>query len=712
VEMLAVVWLAFIIKYPEYEPFGFVKNGAKKSLITFGLMAFFAVLVISCFTGVDFNLSFWGDVERMLGVFHLLHFFVFYLIIITVFRSWKEWRDLFLVSVSAAVLISIHGIGQKFGMVESPMGSDRIISTIGNAAYVGAYAIFNLYFAIFLFFRDERKFLKPFYLISAFLIFLALIFSGTRGAYLGFGASVISALLMLVVLSDNKKIKKISLSAGVVLIILVGLVFFNRSSDFVKSNSFLNRFTQISLQDATTQTRLLSWKAAWLDFPNHVWLGTGFGNYAIIFDKFFNPIFYNYTDSETYFDRAHNNFIDTVSTAGLLGLSAYLFIFGAAIYYLLKGYRNGQIGLVEFLFVINLIIAYFIQNLVVFDSLATYVPLMVLLGYVYWLSKQEDFADNEAVADTPLINKEIFSWFIIFAVVFIITYQFNIKTAMMLSDTIEGQVAIMKGDIYKSYEINKQIDENLDTVLNRDSRNSFVNSVISHPDLLLNISEEKAQEILDFIISIERKNVNYNSEDSLTQMQYAQVLDLTARFNSKNAEKFYFYSNQALEAINKSIATSPGRVPTYYIKAQIQVVRNESDQAIETLKYAVSLNPKFIESTCQLAKFYFSLDKKDEGYSEMSKCLVGNGAGYIKDNNLLEQLVQYYNEKKDWTNLISIFEYLSRTENVNSEILVNLAKLYAMQGDKDKAIEAAKKAAELDQSLASSVDDFINSLQK
>ena len=75
IEVLMIFWIALIIKYPEYRP--------KKSYISFGLLSFFLIMIISCFTGVDFNLSFWGDVERMLGVFHLLHFLGLYFIIIT-----------------------------------------------------------------------------------------------------------------------------------------------------------------------------------------------------------------------------------------------------------------------------------------------------------------------------------------------------------------------------------------------------------------------------------------------------------------------------------------------------------------------------------------------------------------------------------------------------------------------------------------------------
>jgi hypothetical protein len=45
IEILLIFWVALIVKYPQYRP--------KKSYISFGLLAYFFILVISCFTGAD-----------------------------------------------------------------------------------------------------------------------------------------------------------------------------------------------------------------------------------------------------------------------------------------------------------------------------------------------------------------------------------------------------------------------------------------------------------------------------------------------------------------------------------------------------------------------------------------------------------------------------------------------------------------------------------
>jgi len=721
IELLFIFWLAFIIKYPGWRP--------KWSLVSAGLVSFFAVITLSCFTGVDFNLSFWGDVERMLGVFHLFHFLVFYFIIITVMRTWSDWRKLFLVSVGAAVLVSFHGFGQKMGIIKSPWGSLRIIATIGNAAYVGAYAIFNIYFCFILFFKEKNRILKSIYPLAALAILLMMIFSGTRGAFVGFGASIFVLLLLFAFLNKNKRVKKYSLISFVVFIILIATVFFNSDKAFVKNNSFLGAITHISLSDITMQTRFISWKAAWQDFGDHPILGTGHGNFAMSFDKYFDSSFYNYTRTETYFDRAHNNFIDIGSTTGLLGLLTYLSIFAFAGYYLVKGFAKGKIGLNHFILITCLLIAYFVQSLVLFDALVTYISIMMVLGYVYYLSqKNKEVADadsdedeeaaNDQFKDKKLANKEIYVLLGAGIIMLTIIFQFNIKPLKMLVGSIDGQLALRGGDVVGAYEIYKEtLGEN--TILDRDSRTSLIRSFTASFSLLRNVDKEKAQEIVDYIIEQAKKNIAYNPKDSLMQTELARILELAALLNTDSSSRFFYYADQALEAVDKAIASSPGRAPIYFIKAQIHLDRGEKEKAIETLKYAVSLNEKYYDSVCQLSRAYLTIGQEKEGYAEMDGCIDMGGASLMNSAGSIKNLINHYmgeaekggpDNQKNIERLIQLHVKLATLEAGNTKIWINLAKFYAQNGQIEKAIESAQKAAEIDKSLKKSVEEYIRGL--
>ncbi len=698
IEILLVFWLALIIKYPEWRP--------KKSWISIGLIAFFAALFLSSIFGVDINLSFWGDIERMLGVFPLLHFLVFYFIIITVFRSAKDWRNLLLASVIAGVLISLHGIGQKIGWVKSPMGADRIISTIGNAAYVGAYTIFNIYFALILYFNEKNKNIKWLYLASAFIIMLALIFSGTRGAYLGFGASILILLILFSIFNKNKKVRYAVLSSFVILVAAIAVLFLNANTKFVSQNFLLNRLTYISLADATMQTRFISWKAALKDFPSHPIFGTGNGNYAITFDKYFTPKFYDFTASETYFDRAHNNLIDIASTSGLLGIASYLLIFAAVIYYLIKGFRSGQINLTDFLLLICLIVAYFIQNLVVFDALVTYLCLMVMLGYVHYLSKQ---TQPEEINSQLFINKEIFTLAIAGVIMLTIVYQFNIKVYFMLDRTIAGQMAFSAGDIIGGVEAYKQ-GLGYKTVLDRDSRATLINYIANNTGALTQMQDsQKAKEIVDYTIEQAEANVKYNPNDSMTQMQLAMVLNVAANLPANKAS-FYFYSDRALEAIDKSIAASPGRLSIYPTKAQILIMRGEKDKAIATMEYAASKNPIYTPIICNLAKIYIYFKNEDLGFKNMDQCLDLGDNSTLIPLDYAKAIAAHYLEKKDYKKLRVIYESIIKMDSTNANNFVILAKIYAELGDRAKAIQMANQAAQIDPAMKDGAESFIRGL--
>ena len=278
-----------------------------------------------------------------------------------------------------------------------------------------------------------------------------------------------------------------ALSAVAMAVILILLLFIERDSSFAQNNNFLRFLTgEMSLSKNTFQTRLISWKAAWLDFPDHPILGAGFGNYSITFDKYFDPKFYNHTRTETYFDRAHNNLIDIASTAGLTGLLTYLSIFAAAGYYLLRGFKRGDINLGDFTLLVSLIVAYFIQNLAVFDSLVTYFSLMITLGFIYWLS--ESGKEMPIIKDEPFLNREIYALFFAGILALGIIYQYNIKPAKMLRGAINGQYLIARGDFEEGMEEYKKALA-YNTVLDRDSRATLIQLVTSGQFSLANAEQ-------------------------------------------------------------------------------------------------------------------------------------------------------------------------------------------------------------------------------
>lgn len=700
-EFLLVIWVVFLMRYPQYRP--------KKNLISYGLIAYFLAILASCVVSIDFNLSFWGDAERMLGFFHLAHFLIFYFIVITAFRTWQDWRTLFLSSVVVATIVSLNGL----------LGSQQY-STIGNTAYVSGYLIFNIYFIILLFFRSSNKSARWLYLIPFLIMLIEFWKMRTSGAIIGLGASFLLLFLLLGLSHVNKKIRRGSLVAFLASIALLVFIFSQSQAAWFQ-NSFLRNLTS---QKATFQTRLISWQAAAKDFKNHPIFGNGFGNYSTTFDKYFDSKFYNYATSDTYFDRAHNNLVEIASTTGSVGLLAYLSIFVAAFYYLWREFRlNGKrvgghdaggLNNLEIIIIVSLISAYFIQNLAIFDSFSTFLGLMVILGFVYWLNFRRHYP---AVNDEP--ENAIFTiksdkaeamlliGLLIFAYIF--ANHYNFKTLKLFKGTIDAYVEVASGRLISG--IDKYSDILEGAPMERDSRVTLINMIASNPTLLTSVNSQSAGEILDYTIDLARLNVAYNPYDSMMQMQLAQVLDAAARYYYNDLEKFNIYSGEAMQAIDRSIEATPGRATVYFIKSHMHVSRGEIDEAVEVLEKGISLNPNYYEGHCRLANLFLLTSEEKGVYddrldSSLQNCLdKGRVSGSISEN-LLKLAANYYSEKKDYQKAAEFSEHLAEVSEPSAEIWNNVARLYFIIGEKDKAESAFSKALDIDPSVLDSWVEF------
>lgn len=693
IEVLAIFWVALIVKYPDYRP--------KRNWITYGLLGFFLALTVSALVGVDFSMSFWGNIERMLGVFHLYHFLMLFLIIITVFRNELDWQLLIMALVISAGLEGLYAVS---------IYPTNNYGHLGNSSYTSGQMIFALFFAAYLMYKQKHIAARLGYGFLSIFMFIAFVNAGTRGAQVGLLAGVALIALMMAAMSKRKEIKIGSVSLVAVLVIGVSLIFSNANAGWVQSNKLFSRIAQINFQASTFQTRLISWKAAFKGIPEHPFFGTGYGNFAITFDKYLDPKFFTY--EQTYFDHAHNNLVDILATVGIVGLIAYLLIFPGVIYYIYKAYKNGNISSFEFALFYGLLAAYFIQNIVLFDSFITYLALMVFLGLAYYVHFKNDMAVNNPNQGTTA--REYLAWGVMGVLMLSITYNYNIRPWQMLIDSIGAQVAMAQtGDIVRTYDLYRAaLSEG--TILDRQSRSSFAQVVMQNSAALGKLDNAKTNEIYDYTIGELEKNLSLNPKDSFTHMLLSSLLSQAASVNAQqnNRQQASAYISMAQSEVDKAIASNPARPSNYYIKAQIAMSTGKRDEALTILKQAESLNPEYGEAVCQYARTLAAVKPKDKQVSsELDSCIDKNGAKYL-DQNTVNDLLKRYEKASDTGRMIKIFEYVSSVQTTDGRVYASLAELYRRNGEIDKAISAARTAGDKDPSLRASAEQFIQKLQK
>src|SRR3989344_6077758 len=186
VEIMAVFYLILIWKDRSYLP-------PKHILLTiFGL--FTLVFTVSTLVSVNPYLSFWGSLERMGGLWSFFHYLVYFIILISLFRTREDWLRLLKLVIFVGVLSALYGFGQKTD-IKFFIGSGnraRIFGTIGNAALFAGYQILTLFLALTLASSSWVPNKQKGYLYIAVLISaMAILMTAVRGSILGLGVGLL-----------------------------------------------------------------------------------------------------------------------------------------------------------------------------------------------------------------------------------------------------------------------------------------------------------------------------------------------------------------------------------------------------------------------------------------------------------------------------------------------------------------------------------------
>ncbi|MCU0652651.1 MAG: O-antigen ligase family protein, partial [Candidatus Pacebacteria bacterium] len=396
-EIAFFMWAVLAWRWKEYRPD--IKNP-----LLIALLLFLAVISVSGAFGANFSSSFWSKFERMSGILMFFHLAAFAIVASRVLDR-KNWVWIFGVSTAAAVYIGIDA-------VFNPLKNARGGGFIGNDSFLGTYLLFNAFFALYLFFSHgwrEYRWLKIFSAAAFLAISFCLVFESTylltfavKGSSdalpAGFfsdivrnGAraakfSLVGGLLLLGVLrllvSAKNEVRRFTLAA-LALAVAAGLM--GAAFVFQKDNA-VYRTAITEFGKGAIGSRLVVWDIAWQSFLERPMLGWGPENFGYAFAKHFNPCLGSQEcGDDLWYDRAHNIILDTMVETGMVGLVAYAVLFAAAIFTLWKAYFAKRADFAAAGVFTALFAAYFVQNLTVFDMVASYVMLYISLGFIMFL---------------------------------------------------------------------------------------------------------------------------------------------------------------------------------------------------------------------------------------------------------------------------------------------------------------------------------------
>ncbi len=363
IEFSLAMWIPLLIGFKEYRP--------SVTPILLSILFFTFIVGIADLFGVNPYKSFLSNYERMEGYITIIHLTLFFLLIKSLLKSWREWKILLNLCVLCGVLVCIYAIVNPVPMritrfTDPYVG--RLYGTLGNPPFLASYLLLTMFLGIILIYNIKNFYLKFVYTLAVIFNLLVICLTATRGAVLAmvFGAPFFAFLWFLFAKDNHRRKIAILMIAVVIIFFLAGFLISN--SDFMSDSKALQRFKNLS-SDPSVKARLDVWRMAWNGFKERPLLGWGQENFVAIYTV--NKLRFTPEVLE-FMDRAHNVIIDWLISVGILGFISYLAIFYFSIYTLHRRFKEGKIQSIGYITILTVFFVYFFQNLFTFDTISTY----------------------------------------------------------------------------------------------------------------------------------------------------------------------------------------------------------------------------------------------------------------------------------------------------------------------------------------------------
>jgi O-antigen ligase/tetratricopeptide (TPR) repeat protein len=655
-----------------------------------GIFAGFTLWVgIADSIGIDPLRSFWSNYERMEGYITLLH-----LLALFVVTASSITKDLWYKLIGWSVAIS--GVAFIQGMVEHFKDTAfRIDGSFGNPTYFAVYALIHVFFAVLL--AIKYKSYRYAWALCALANIIVIVYTGTRGALLGvIGGVVVAAILYALCEWKNKQVRKFSLGLlGVVVLAIISLGF-AKHTQFISSSPVLSRFSELATLDVKSfienagRSRLAIWSIAWEGAKDSPVFGYGQDNFIQVFSTHYAPHIF---DQEQWFDRTHNVFFDWLIASGFIGLFGYLAIFFATLWTL---WRCTGFELYERIIITALIVGYFIHTFFVFDSITSYVFIILVWALVHAVVhvRDEDHSNKKHVHHSVNNSVQYIIGGSIMAVV--IMCMITIPVYNTASNLIKGLVytygdgtnpandaMIRASQMYfkKSLEGSKfaqiEIREQLVSALPRVQGSAAATSTKS-----------------DFYIFVENeivRNVTEHPEDARVNY-FAGVF-----YNTVNN---FEVSSQYLA---KALELSPKKQTIMFALADVLNRQGKTKESLDIYKQAFEADESFVEPRLRYVDALIA-----EGYKKEAESIMKD----VSSDELLNlRYVNILASANRFDIIVKLFESELQKNPDDIQMRVSLAAAYVELGERDAAVAVLQTISRDIPQSKEQIDFFISEIK-
>jgi tetratricopeptide (TPR) repeat protein len=560
----------------------------------------------------------------------------------------------------------------------------RVFSTVGQPNWLAALIVIYIPIVWNLIVKGKQTFTKFIHILIFTILFLGLLFTKSRSGLLAF---VVEFVLFWgkEIYSNFKKIFYI-FSITFVLSFSIFLSYYpNNLFSFLKTEMVSkdivdtrNEYQSPVLETGGTESgaiRKYVWYGAIKMFEAYPMFGSGPETFAYIFPKY-KSIDHNLTSEWDYiYNKAHNEFLNTLSTTGLFGFISYLFIIYVSILQITNYKDKANRQNVDTNISYSLLVSYvsiLVTNFFGFSVVPTSLLFFLIPAFSIDFDKAED------VKNKNLQKKNLITIYSLIPLVISIFLIYKIYIYWKADNYFALAKRYNTTNQLKPVDKYKKAKDNIEKAIsyNKNEPSFYAEASQTYSEIALLQENQNKKEVIEENVQLAIDSANKASTMSPKNVNYYKNL-------SSIYYRFAMFNNQFLQLSIKPLEEvtmiTPNDPKVYYQLGILYLKTGEKEKGITALEKSVELKSNYKEGRFALGLTY--LDFKNYKKSEENLRFILENIDsndeltkkyLIEAKTLAEQAI---NDEKEL--FIKMVEYLSVNDKMVKKQIKEFVKKYA-----------------------------------
>jgi len=603
------------------------------------LIIFLLSQVLSFIFSIDRHTSLWGYYSRFNGgLLSIICFSLLYWAFVSNMDKKNTWRTIYFTLTSSA-LVAVYGIAEHFGIDANQWVQDvrhRVFSTLGQPNWLAAWLIALLPLTWALVIKNElknkkqnndKKLLSVIFHCLFLILFLCFLYTKSRSGLLGLGVTFVS-FWGLLFWFRRSKIKEIMKPFLILTGLLIIFNLFISTPWQPKLLQFGQKQEQTELNQETTlnngggtesgEIRKIVWQGALSIWQHHPFFGTGPESFAYSYYWYRPQVHNDVSEWDFLYNKAHNEYLNYMSTTGTIGLAAYLFLIGSYLFWALKKLKKETNSSSHSYFLLLALLSGFLSILVTNFFGFSVVPVSLLfflypaLSFTLIKKKEKEMIKASSVKQ-PL--KSLWQWLAFGGILLIAFYLLISTLKYWYADT---RFALGE-KLNKSSEANKAFSFLQKAIAIRPSEPIYYDELsLSAANLAVSAAKQQeatlSAQLIDLAITSSDRSLKISPYNLNFWKNRTRVFYSLAEIEEK-------YTQQALESLLVANRLAPTDAKIVYNLALVYTKLNQQETAIKTLEEAIKLKPNYDQARYALALFYEQKGEIDKAKEQLNYIL-------------------------------------------------------------------------------------------